>query len=187
MGMKSRKLFLRKLTQKNKAGFLDWFTHPVELTEISEAYRESAHDLLAGKKTGSTWALPGIFLYRHALETRLKAILDFEAIDFDNSHDLCPLLVGVQLLCATKGLTISSHLVETVEELNQLDSSGTRYRYPPKKRPLRKNTRRGKRHPETSQPFELLPFIESIEEALDELIELQRELELLFKNEEKKR
>lgn len=51
-----------------------WVDYP-GLVGLSRAYAEAAEHLAADPRDGGVWAFPALFLYRHAIELLLKAIL----------------------------------------------------------------------------------------------------------------
>jgi hypothetical protein len=136
---------------------LDWSYNPTgELAAWASCFHSSAETLLQALSSRETYedreACPIVFLYRHALELCLKALLleratlsraEGEALGFSEQllvkHNLRPLILPLQDTFGRFNYSWSSDgsvscsyedMLEVVEELDGLDSGSHAFRYP---------------------------------------------------------
>jgi hypothetical protein len=120
--------------------------------------------------------LPVLFLYRHALETGIKAVLiqagkNPEIVLRKRSHDLTKQMPDLKKVAERRRLPISAHFEAMIKRWSETDPKGMTVRYPTDnegKRVLLGSERR----------FHLQPFVQNVEQMLDELDELLADLEL---------
>jgi hypothetical protein len=142
------------------------FVPAVNLADYGSAYRNAAKSVYAAiqHQQGELDAHSLAFLYRHATEAYLKAILlDFGGVigmKPDNvreyGHRLCPLLAVVARVAsevAKRGL--SNESINVICSFHDADPGSVRFRY-------------GSAH-DHSKAFNLAKFVSRIETALDEL------------------
>ena len=137
--------------------------------EYGWAYRQAARKLLSDVADGTFVVLPGIFLYRHALEIYIKAILvafgEVHGITTNSvvsrCHDLSAQLADLGRVFDAHGKKLHEDTIDTIREFQRIDP-GFNCRY--------WTDQKGNRvHISEEDHFELEPFICSVEAALTEL------------------
>jgi len=97
--------------------------------EIACAYRTAADSLIApALKSGEAWRFiyPVLFLYRHALELHLKAILQ----PSKRTHELRPLIRKFENLVKTRfGENLPTEIKEDLEGFSEIDPDSQAFRY----------------------------------------------------------
>lgn len=145
-----------------------------DLKNFSDVYRFAAQKLAGEGDSGSLEDLPVLFLYRHALELAIKAVLidagATEASVLMRNHNLAQQMPDLCRVAIRRHLPVSAHFKNWIGRWNDTDPDGIKTRYPTNKsgKPvLMANDRR----------FHLRPFVSDAEQALDELYELLADME----------
>jgi hypothetical protein len=105
----------------------------------SSAYSDAARQLASDHEIGGVWALPIVFLYRHALELLVKATLtEASPLVSDiclkrvlkRSHNLKKHLPDLRVVAALYGLELSATLTGLILAWHKHDEKGMKARYP---------------------------------------------------------
>jgi hypothetical protein len=138
--------------------------------EYGWAYRKAARKLLVDIPEGTFVVLPAVFLYRHAVEMHIKAILlafgpavgiQKESV-CNRGHDLAKQLSDLESVFKLNGAALSADTIATIRELQRIDPQGTTTRYAEERDGKALRISEG-------DHFELQPFVSSVEAALTEL------------------
>jgi|SRR5580693_5040836 hypothetical protein len=147
------------------------------LGHYAQVYRDAAAQLAGTRTDGGPWALPIIFLYRHAIEAIIKAILTEFGRDagicpecvLRRSHSLKQQLPDLQTVAKRSQVTLGPLFIQLIEAWEQDDAKGMKARYP---------LTMGGQEQElpNSDAFDLRSLVDECESALDELSELKADL-----------
>ena len=161
---------------------------PIDFEDYAHAYWDAATELAGEGSVGSLSTFPTIFLYRHAIEIYIKAILiafgggvvNGEKVEH---HRLADLLPHLGQLCERARMRMSPELESTIREWHIHDPDGMNLRYPEKKqkKEQKKNASPSERVSRKDvflggKPFDLKVFCERVERVLEELQELFSDL-----------
>jgi hypothetical protein len=139
------------------------------LQDFSRLYSSAATKLAGKRRVGSIEDLPILFLFRHAIELAIKAVLINAAISestvFARGHDLAKQLPDLQRIADGLGHPLTASLGNMVRCWNDNDPDGMVARYP-----LDKNGRPMQLANEMR--FQLRPFVETGTAVLEELYEI---------------
>lgn len=153
------------------------------MADFSAIYWSAAKKLAGDTDFGSLEDLPILFLYRHAVETSIKAVLIQAGVPMQevvkHRHDLAKQMPGLRKVAQQHRLPMSRHFKDKIERWNESDPDGMRSRYPV--------DRHGKEVDKRGKPmlianecrFHLRPFVEDAEQMLRELDELRMQLEYM--------
>jgi hypothetical protein len=166
---------------------------PISFHDYARSYRNAARELVESSTIGTLRAFPAVFLYRHAIEVYIKAILiNFgdgvvtKAAVIDRGHGLEAQLPDLKKVCAAAGLSVSSQMTSVVNDWTKQDPDGVSLRYPESK-----VKRQGaSEHPKPKEKgpgfqraiflngahFDMTSFVDNVESVLDELDELFSDL-----------
>ena len=158
---------------------------PIDFEDYARAYWDAAKELAGEGTLGSLSAFPAIFLYRHAIEIYIKAIL----IAFGDGivprkkvqhHSLADLLPHLAQVCERARLRMSPELERAIREWHSHDPDGMNLRYPEKKQKKeRESTPERVSRKDVfldGKPFDLKVFTAKADQALEELQELFSDL-----------
>jgi hypothetical protein len=169
---------LRYLLYERKREGRGFREPPAGLDDFANLYQKAARQLAGTRDDGGTWALPILFLYRHAIEVLIKAILtQFGPLVgvcpkcvLRRSHGLKKQLDDLGTVAKLAGATLSSEFRELIEALDRADPHGMKARYPV--------TIDGQRQElEHGDSFHLKPLVDKCDSALDELTDLLADLD----------
>jgi hypothetical protein len=157
---------------------------PIHFDDYALAYWDAAKELAGEGTFGSLSSFPTVFLYRHAIEVYLKAILItfgggvLERREVEH-HRLADLLPHLERVCNRARLKLSPQLTSTVSEWQSYDPDGMNLRYPEKR--LKKSASPPNRGVAKDvfldgKPFDLRGFGKKAEQVLEELQELFSDL-----------
>lgn len=159
---------------------------PIAFDDYALAYWDAAKELTGSGTFGSLSSFPAVFLYRHAIEVYIKAVL----LAFDGAlmtkeqicsrHTLADLFPDLERVAAKASLTLSSELKNTIMEWQVSDPDGVSLRYPEKKLKRSATIPKGKFERDVflgGKPFDLRAFSEKAEGVLEELQELFSDLQ----------
>lgn len=148
--------------------------HPADFENFSAVYWKAAKDLSGEHDDGSVWAFPILFLYRHAIETALKAVLIGHGIPIDcvleRGHDLMKQMPNLKTLAEREGAALTSTFETIITKWNLADPDGFRLRYPTDKSGKPLVLQNGK-------AFHLKPLVEDAEHVLEQLHDMLSELQ----------
>ena len=143
-----------------------------DLQDFSELYYSAATELAGKRRAGSIEDVPILFLFRHAIELAIKAVLINAGIPesavFARGHDLAKQLPDLQNVANRLGFPLTASLEKTVRCWNDNDPDGMVARYPldKKGKPMQLAN---------EMRFQLRPFVETATEVLEELHEIIRD------------
>jgi hypothetical protein len=139
------------------------------LEDLSCAYFSAAAKLAGKRRRGSIEDLPIVFLFRHAIELAIKAVLINEGFSkskvLGRSHNLTEQLPDLQSVADRLLCPLTPTLKNMVRCCNENDPNGMVLRYPldKKGKPMRLAN---------EMRFQLRPFVETATAALEELYEI---------------
>lgn len=161
-----------KNRKPKRGGLFVWngvkgFIPVISLADYGHVYRDAAKSVYQSFQTqqGGLGAHPIVFLYRHATEAYLKAIL----LDFGSpvgvtrkqvrawGHRLSPLVAAATKVACEGGQSLSLDSITTICHFQDADPSGVRFRY----------AYEGSE--KYDKVFDLERFVAQLELALDEL------------------
>ena len=181
--MKRKLLKQTKNTHKHKDDAV-WETKAPEMpmqpmVDYAEAFWIAAQELAGNHESGEIWALPIVFLARHAIELFVKQILvtperggakvSRKSV-LERSHNLEKQVADLQKLARVYNLHLSPRLIDLLKDFERDYPMGALSRYP--------LDRKGKptRLLDEDSSFNLREFMERCQEAIAELEELRHEI-----------
>jgi hypothetical protein len=144
------------------------------LQDFSHLYSAAATKLAGRRRAGSIEDLPILFLFRHAIELAIKAVLVNAGIPestvFARGHDLAKQLPDLQSIVDGRGYPLTASLENMVRCWKDNDQDGMVARYPldKKGKPMQLAN---------EMRFQLRPFVETATAVLEELYEILRDQE----------
>jgi hypothetical protein len=133
-----RRRLLKQTKNPTPAGLQVWNPFHLEieehqLTSYANAYWRAAQELAGEHAAGGEWALPVVFLSRHAIEVLVKAVL---LAPHDRRTEVCPHCVlnrshnlreqveDLKRIAHVYGTSVSTKLIDLLEAFDDADPNG---------------------------------------------------------------